>query len=221
MGGFITRRWPWLIAGSAVLLLVTGSFWERVRGFSDHYGNVASVGGLLVSVVGFVLTLWAVAETQRIEREARRKIEDAIAEAHEETKAAVAEVREQTRQAIEKIGLHLLVSEVEALQRLIIDLRQAGRDGPWERALFQCNEARAVALRATGNPHLLEDEKSYLREAVDDLRLTIRYIEEHRLPAPSVRGLPNKNTKALDDMIAAIGRVQARLRRQSLESPHA
>jgi hypothetical protein len=49
-------------------------FFKESKPFVDSYGNHASVLGLLVSVVGFALTLWTVLETLRVNAKAQEEL---------------------------------------------------------------------------------------------------------------------------------------------------
>ncbi len=123
------RQFTWKVIGlgggllSLALLLLAIFRPEEVAAFCDRFGNRASVAGLLVSLIGFALTLWTVYETQRASRAAQEKIRQEVTAAQQETRETVA-----------KIGLQLLHAESEATLRLITEVRRASREQQWLRA---------------------------------------------------------------------------------------
>ena len=210
MNWFLARKWI-IVVAALLLAAIVIFYWPDLYAACGWFGNVASVLGLLVSLVGFMLTIWTVLQTQRMSKDAQEKIQKAFSEAQEET-----------RSAVERIGLHLLVTETDILLQIIMGLRQAGVQGQWQLAMAHCMEARLATMRLAGNPHLHEEENETLRSGGEDLNLIHRYIERERLGADAViPGLPDQKTKALDKMISALGQLQARLRKQTLEVPNA
>src|SRR5262249_40175417 len=67
---FRIMRWIHVLLYSACFVLLAlaslFSFSSESKPFVDSYGNHASVLGLMVSVVGFALTLWTVLETLQV-----------------------------------------------------------------------------------------------------------------------------------------------------------
>jgi hypothetical protein len=160
--------------------------------------------GLGVSVLGFVVTIWTVLD-------ARQQIQGAAARAAE----ATAQAREEARRRIEGIATHLFIADCAALRGGVEDLRQAGLDRQWPRAAYRCQECRLVAYRLAHDPHLSDEEVSALRQGADDLQLIRRFIEKNRMaeqPGP----LRESHLEKLDEMIARLAQVQARLHHQPL-----
>jgi hypothetical protein len=167
-------------------------------------GNVASVAGLAVSVLGFVVTIWTVLD-------ARQQIKESAARAAE----ATAQAREEGRRAVEVIASQLFAADCAALRGGVEDLRQATLDRQWPRAAYRCHECRLVAYRLARDRHLTGEEVSALRAVADDLQLIRRFIEKNRLagqPGP----LQDRQTETLDNMIALLAQIQARLHHQPL-----
>jgi hypothetical protein len=194
------------------LLSILGLYYrQELSAVFDRFGNAASVLGLAVSLIGFALTILTLLETQRIEKDARRRIEEAVRTAQKETREAVA-----------KIGLQLLAAESDSLRRLVSQIQEAHRGSLWTRAAEKCEEAQHLSILLAGNPHLNEEEKRGLRGGAEDLRIIANFIFKNRIPAGSVNNpLATKQTDPLDKLVALTTGIQARLRATSLEVPHA
>jgi hypothetical protein len=170
-------------------------------------GNVASIAGFAVSVLGFVVTIWTV-------HDARQQIKDASDRAEK----AVAQANEETRRAIRGIAAQLRAADCAALRNGIEDRRQAAQDAKWPRAVYRCQECRLVTYRLALDPHLTGDETSTLRQAADDLLLILRFIEKNRLAGQE--GLLQKgHVRSLDDVIGLLAQIQARLHHEPLRDP--
>src|SRR5258708_15608320 len=95
-----------VLSWCSVLLLVcavlVGVFFQETRVFFDAFANHASVLGLVVSVVGFVLTVWTVLETLRVSTAAQEVI-----------KKEVNAVRRETMGMLSKISLYSMGNTFE------------------------------------------------------------------------------------------------------------
>lgn len=167
-------------------------------------GNVASIVGLTVSVLGFAVTIWTV-------RDARQQIKDASDRAEN----AMAQTRADARRAVERIAGQLLAADCANLRGGVEDLRQAAQDTKWPRAMYRCQECRPVAIRLARDSHLTGDEGSALRAAADDLRLIRRFLEKYRSAGESGL-LQEGHVQSLDRMIGLLSEIQARLHHESL-----
>src|SRR5205823_10429465 len=85
MNWFLAWKWIILLAAVAIAGMAI-YFWPDLYAAFGWFGNVASVLGLLVSVVGFILTIWTVLETKRISQDAQERIQQAFNEAQQETR---------------------------------------------------------------------------------------------------------------------------------------
>src|SRR5207237_573404 len=117
------------------------AFPQQWINWCNAVGNQASVAGLFVSLVGFALTICTLLLTQRIEREARARIERAVSEA-----------QAQAREAVTKIGKHLLTGEAARFRQLVRVIQRAVQGGQWGRAARGCERARRFCVRFRENP---------------------------------------------------------------------
>jgi hypothetical protein len=164
--------------------------------FCHRWGDVASVLGFVLGVASLIISLVGFGLTLR----------------------ALFRVKQATREALGKVGMQLLVAETSALLRLVTEARDAARDGLWPRAIDRCQQARHIVVPLAHNPHLLEEEQAALRKADNDLRLVLQYIENERLPPTSQPGnLPDAKKRAMDAMVTALGNIQGRLQTKALE----
>src|SRR5205807_4300713 len=106
--------WKALVAGAVILLtaLVLGVVFQE-----GTLANVASIVGLAVSVLGFVVTIWTVLD-------ARRQIKDASDRAEQ----AIVLASDETRRAVEGIAALLTAADCAALRHGVEDLRQAAQE---------------------------------------------------------------------------------------------
>lgn len=195
---------------AVVLGLSMVFFRQEVFAAIDRFANTASVLGLLVSIVGFILTLWTVRETQRVSREAQQQIEKEVAAA-----------RRETRQAVEKIALQLLQAECEGIYRLLMEARRSIRDGQWVRAAERCQEARQGLVHLGAYRHLYSEEKDAFTAAADELWETIAFIERYRLKPNPPAGLPLDKLQPLDRSLTHLEKTRSRLLQLFLEIPYA
>ncbi len=193
--------WKGIVLGALILLVVVALaviFREGVL------GNIASVVGLAVSVLGFIVTIWTVQDARQQIRKAGDRAEKAIAQA-----------REETRRSVEGIAFQLLAADCAALRGGVEVLRQAAQDTKWERAVYRCQECRGVALRLTHDQRLSGEEKSRLQSAADDFQFILRFIERNRL-AGQPGNLLDRHIQRLDEWIGLLAGIQARLHHESL-----
>jgi hypothetical protein len=162
----------------------------------DRFGNVASVLGFLIAIVGFGVTIWSVGRARR---------------AAEAARAAV-------REAVEKIGSQLFDDEVVITLRYIQAARDACRVKNWAKASDRCEEAMEALARAVMNPRLIPTEGGFLTDAIDDLRLIARRLDEMHGSAATAPGLSREKRKQLDVIAVELNRIRARLRNALLEA---
>jgi hypothetical protein len=193
--------WKGIVPG-AVMLVGAVTLGIAFRG--GTLGNVASIVGLAVSVLGFVVTIWTVLD-------ARQQIKDAA----DRSEKAIAQAREEVGRAVGGIASQLLAADCAVLRTGVQDLRQAAQDMKWPRAVYRCQECRTVAYRLAHDSRLTGEETSKLREAADDFQLIQRFIEKNRL-AGQAGLLQDRHIQSLDDVIGLLARIQARFHHGSL-----
>jgi hypothetical protein len=193
-----------VIAG--VLILV---YHDETKAIIDQYANLASVLGLFVSLVGFILTVSAVFETLRVSKQARQEIQKAAAEARKETKLT-----------LDKIRLRMMEDTCEHAFLAASDARKAIRSSDWLRAIERCQEARRLASRLVAFGDLTEIERTLIRKAIDELKATISFIERNRLKPEPAQGLPDKALQPIDSLIDELDKVRGRLQHKVLEASH-
>src|SRR5580692_1485212 len=94
-----TWHYKWIIVILLVTIALTVTFVEAYIWCEE--GNVAnfhSIAGLWVSILGFVITIWTLIDTQRVSRQA----EIAITKAAHEAETTVKTARRQMVEALEQ-----------------------------------------------------------------------------------------------------------------------
>lgn len=230
-----------VLLGTVVSFVLAISHWDELIAFSNRWGNVASVAGLWLAVVGFLVTILSLWLTHQVEREARKRIaetlsnaSDAVTTAQEETRQAILESSQvvtaaqgQMREAVVRIGYELLQSECSALgyavreiHRLTLEAVTHGES--WVKVAERCREAARAATLLLGNPHLNEEETIGLRRGVDDLNDLARFVQRKRIPPGSAQSpLRAVQVEPLEALITLIDRTSMRMRRRVLEIPNA
>jgi hypothetical protein len=92
----------------------------RLHYLGEHYGDIASVVGLLITLVGFVVTIINVRKAKRAAEEARRA----------------------AREAVLRIGSQLLADEIGTSLQLVREIDAACRERNWTNATYRCDEIR-------------------------------------------------------------------------------
>jgi len=172
-------------------------FGKRFFEFCNHYGDIASVLSLMITVVGFAATLYRLS---RIGKESKK------AEA-------------AARQGIEKLGSQLLAFEIANLNHLMSELGLSCRERRWQSALDKCQLIRTSVTRLTSHPQLNEDERVRFRSAYDEFGTIIRYIEKNRMKGTAVaQDLPDQKQRALDALASSFLLIESRMRHSLLET---
>jgi hypothetical protein len=166
----------------------------------EHYGiiaDTASIVGLAVSNVGFILTV-----------RSSRKAEKSASEARE---AAV--------EVVQRIRMRFLADELGSAIKLLEEVERLCREKKWNSAENQTSEPRTKLARIGAAPRLLTDEKSLLEAYVSDLGSFLSYLARLRSEQTS-RDLPAPKLKNLHEMIVGLCRAQARLQDATMETGH-
>lgn len=160
----------------------------------EHYGDIASVVGLLISLIGFVITLWNLRKTRR----------------------AAEEARQAAREAVQRTGAHLLTHEVGTSLQLVREIDVACRERNWTNATHRCGEARIRLAPRLADSGLDSEEREVIHRAIDDIWIILNELQRIQ-QAPNPRDLATRSAKRLHELITALGRIKGRLQSQALE----
>jgi hypothetical protein len=208
--------WVSVLLGGVVLLVVTFGIALYYRE-DGTFANFASIWGLFVGLIGFIVTIYTLFETQRVSRTAQQEVQTAtvaaqqkIEEAARQAQEAVKHAQEQTRQVLERVRRGVREADFSALHMWVRELRTAGRLGNWHRALLLAEECPAVAERLRNAEGLEDGERQGLREGADNLRLVQEYIRKNRLNTETT-GLSPNHAKSVEELAALLERIGGRL----------
>src|SRR5262249_18478451 len=173
--------------------------------------------GLFVGLIGFVVTIYTLFETQRVTRKAQREVQAAtveaqqkIAEAARQTQEAVKQAQEETRQILERVRQSVREADCSTPPMWVRELRTATTESNWHRALFFAEECPAVLERLRNASGLEESERQGLSKGIDTLRLVREYIRNNRLNTTMV-GLAPNHAKSLEALAALVEQIGGRL----------
>ena len=179
--------------------------------------NVASIWGLFVGLIGFIVTIYTVFETQRIARKAQQEVQATTAQAQQAIEKAVSDAREavenakdQIRQTLERVRHRGREADPATLHAWVKELRTAARTGDWPRALLLAEECPAVAERLRNAEGLEDSERDGLRVGADDLRLIQVYIPRERLNTQTPN-LPTNHAKRVEALATLLEQIEGRL----------
>ena len=159
----------------------------------EHYGDIASVVGLLVTFIGFIATKGNVRKAKK---------------AAEEAKGAA-------REAVDRIKSQVLVNEIVTCLQLVRGIDAACRERSWKEAIDRCDQARTALSRLRDHHALGETEQESLVRAVDHLGKLMPYIQKTRNVSPEKDISPQKAYQ-LHTIITALGQVQGRLQSDTI-----
>ena len=214
MRRFRAQTMKWLLIATccfSATLLIAGIlvfvYPDKTKPYIDDFANRASVFGFFVSVIGFILTVWAVFETLRVSTKAEKEIQGAGIEARQETRALLTKIRDR-------------IMEETCEQAIIFasDAQHAIRSGSWLRAAERCADARKLAARLLSFSELSEAERILIRALVEDLSTTNTWIEKYKLKkkdAPT--GMPHEKRQPVDSLIDELEKIRTRLQQRILE----
>jgi hypothetical protein len=184
---------------------------------SSTFVNVASIWGLFVGLIGFIMTLYTLFEAQRVSRKAQREVQATAAEAQQaiqraanETQEAVKKAQEQVRQVLERVRHGVRDADFATLHMWVKELRTAAGRGDWPRARFFAEQCPAVAERLRNAEGLEDDERKGLREGADNLRLVEAHIRNYR-NGTQTTGLGANHAKSVEALATLLERLGGRL----------
>jgi hypothetical protein len=201
-------RWWYVIGPGGLLVLGAGAC--LLRQLAPAAADVASILSLLIGLPGFVLTIWAVLETQRIERESKKELQRQLEAS-----------RRETREALGKVKTALYLTDCREAYGLANNARDAIRARLWGQARQNCEGMR----RACGyivHSGLAVTEVEKLKEALDKLPPVLATLSEYESEKPKVADLAGKQGQwePLEGIRFVLETIDARNRAQVLEAPH-
>jgi hypothetical protein len=163
--------------------------------FREHYGDIASVVGLVVAMVGFVWTLREVGRSRRAADEARQAVRDAV----------------------RRFESQLLLSEIGAILQHIREVTSACRKLDLEQAIHNCEEVQPRLGRLSANRRLME-EKTIIDSAVNQIVVLVSHLEKVRKKElPTQKDITEKHINPLRDIVTNLSQIQGRLQAPLVE----
>jgi len=162
--------------------------------FKEHYGDIASVVGLVITLVGFIATIINV-------RKAKRAAEDA---------------RQAAREAVARIGSQLLVNEIGTSLQLVREVDAACRERNWMLATFRSDEARTRLATLLDNRRLSETELGAMGSILDEFGAILSDIQKLQAASES-KPIAQRLAIRLHKIITTLGRIKGRLQSETLE----
>ncbi len=160
----------------------------------EHYGDIASVVGLVISILGFGVTIFGV-------RKAKQAAEGA---------------RQAAREAVLKIKSQILSNELEAAIRLVRGIEKHCREKKWGEAADLCDEARSRLSQIPQDDRLTESDRQAINISVDILGRHLIHVDQIR-SAPENKTLSTGKLKELHQIITTLGQIYGRLQSIALE----
>lgn len=160
----------------------------------EHYGDIASVVGLVVTFFGFVATIGNVRKAKRAAEEAR--------------KAA--------REAVSRIKSQVLVTEIASCLQLVRHIDSSCRERNWSEAMKRGDEARTSLSKVRDHQVLDGAEKTSVVSAIEQIGKLLPYVQKIRNDDPE-RDVSSTKMMELHRIIVALGQIQGRLESQNFE----
>jgi hypothetical protein len=226
---WLRRPGKWWYALAPASLLVLGGVAILVRILFPAAGDVASVASLIIGLPGLVLTIWAVLETQRIERESKRELQQAVQAGEKRIAATQAEMqrqlevaRQETRDALSKVKTALYLIDCREAYDLAKTARNAIRARQWKDAREMCEAMRRACLLII-HCGLAAADVEQLEEKLENLTAVLATLRQYESDPPKVADLAGKLSQwdSLEDIKFVLETINARNRSQVLELPHA
>jgi len=160
----------------------------------EHYGDVASVLGLVVSLVGFLVTILGVRKAER----------------------AADEARQAAREGVFRVRSQLLSNEIDASIQFLLGIDRACRGLRWDEAVDRCDDARACLARIIPDERLEVAERKAVESAIAFIGGFLPYIQGIRKSIPQ-KEISKPKSKDLHDHITSVSRISGRLRSVTME----
>jgi len=161
----------------------------------EHYGDIASVIGLLVSLVGFVATIWNVLRAKQASEEAKQA----------------------ARAVVTRIRTHLLINKLALVLDHVRAIDRSCRNMDWEAAIENCDEARTTLSGVKQHEVLNDSEKVFFDKAINTLGELIPYLESNqrsKRPRPVI----HERRMELHLLIVELSDLHGRLSSSAIEA---
>lgn len=179
-----------------VLILGPGEAWSEFIEYCNRWGNVASVLGVVLGMIGFAVTFfgfWFVFGEQ-------------------------ARIRAAVSAAVGRAASTVISSATDEAERLLLGFLDAVREKRWTRAGEKCDDAGSQVSRILDNPHLLEKENRDLAAGVDNLHLVSNYLTIYKaLKDEPAEGFHEPKLEAVHRLITALRTVRSRIQKRVWE----
>ena len=154
---------------------------------AEHYGDIASVFGLAIAIVGFWITIRSVHKAEKAAEEARR----------------------EATEAVERLRLQAFLNDVEGSVQLAREIVASCRTKQWIMAMDRCEQTRARLAKLRENPRLLAAGQE-LAAAVNKLTTLMRFMDIRREKSPD-KGLPRQKSADLDAIVVLLSGLCAQI----------
>lgn len=160
----------------------------------DHYGDLASVFGLMVALIGFRLTLRDVRKAERAAEEARKTAGEAVARLK--------------RQAV--------ALEIGNVIQSLKEVADYCRIKKWPDAIKQCDGLVAQVAKLSDLRRLLREDRDFLQMAVLSISDFQAYLSTSSERRPE-ESLPSKRLAMVSQLIATFSQIQGRIESEMTE----
>jgi hypothetical protein len=223
----------WLLLSALILVAVVSAITaflrlDDLKGFSEIWGNLASVLGCWFGLIAFLVTILTLLLTAQAEKDAARKAELAAEKAERAVNAAekrTALIVARLAMQVLEAGCVLLGRSVKHIQALV-GRAMSAQDPPewrrlWQEIAERCREGTESAGDLLANPQMEAAEREALTRRVSGLGQIASFVERNRLPGDKNGKLSDEHATTLDDLFALLTDIRCRLRRCVYEAPDA
>ncbi|MCP3960755.1 MAG: hypothetical protein GY719_23165 [bacterium] len=154
----------------------------------NHWGSVASIAGLAVAIIGFVVTIWRVLRTQR----------------------AAEMVQQAVKVTLKRVGQQLFESKLSASNTLAQSILTLCKSFDWQRAIGRCADLDRHLRELMSSGNLTPREHGDVAGAIDDLSI-IREAVEGRIDMESKTPLPLRQRRTLQGVSTLLTKIEIRI----------
>jgi hypothetical protein len=158
------------------------------------FGNVLNMAGLLVSLIGFGVTIVTVKKAGRRAQEAAQRAVDRVAE---------------------RLAFGLIRNALHLAQ----EMRQQIHAHLWDRVVDRSEQLAIALVTLSENKQLSLSESSEMAGLIDDVDLIKKQVEKVPTKGPGAT-LASQPRDALDKIIRALSKMESRRQNPTLETIH-